>query len=238
MTYCIIARCANSGKFGIAIASHSMAAGSWCDGGLRSGTGVCVTLGFARPATNHLGMRLLMQGFTPEQALSQLLADDPNAAFRQIALLGREGPGIAHTGQRVRARAGHRTGEHHVACGDGLADERVPGIMEKAFEESRDQAFDERLLRALEQGRDACRSDGTPKERSAALIVFGSQVYSDTDLRVDLFDGAVAELRRQYEEYKPYEAYYVERGKNPRNAIPQREFADILKGKVQLKDVI
>jgi hypothetical protein len=39
----------------------------------------------------------------------------------------------------------------------------------------------------------------------------------------------VDELRRIYIDYKPSIAYYEERARSPRNAIPAMEFADMLK---------
>jgi hypothetical protein len=45
---------------------------------------------------------------------------------------------------------------------------------------------------------------------------------------VDLHDDPIAELRRIYDEYQPFAAYYLERGKHPRQAISQMEFADML----------
>ena len=45
------------------------------------------------------------------------------------------------------------------------------------------------------------------------------------NLRVDLNDHAVDELRRAFEEYELYRGYYRDRGKNPRDAIPQGDHA-------------
>jgi uncharacterized Ntn-hydrolase superfamily protein len=64
--------------------------------------------------------------------------------------------------------------------------------------------------------------------RSVALVVYGVRDYSDVDLRVDMHERPIAELRRLYDEYQPFGVYYDERAKNPREAIPQREFADML----------
>jgi uncharacterized Ntn-hydrolase superfamily protein len=70
-------------------------------------------------------------------------------------------------------------------------------------------------------------------ERSAALIVWGNRTHNEVDLRVDLHDRAIDELRRIYVDYKPSIAYYEERARNPRNAIPAMEFADMLKNQRQ-----
>ena len=43
----------------------------------------------------------------------------------------------------------------------------------------------------------------------------------------------IDELRRIYVDYKPTIAYYEERARSPRNAIPAMEFADMLKKQQQ-----
>ena len=56
------------------------------------------------------------------------------------------------------------------------------------------------------------------------MIVYGATDHAELDLRVDLHDEAVDALRRAFEEYEPYRAYYRERGINPRDAVPQDVF--------------
>ena len=58
------------------------------------------------------------------------------------------------------------------------------------------------------------------------LFVYGDHDHAELDLRVDLHDKAVDELRRAFEEYELYRGYYRERAQNPRDAIPQYEFVD------------
>ena len=61
----------------------------------------------------------------------------------------------------------------------------------------------------------------------------GKSTHDEVDLRVDMHDRAVEELRRIYVDYKPSIAYYEERARSPRNAIPAMEFADMLKTQQQ-----
>ena len=56
-------------------------------------------------------------------------------------------------------------------------------------------------------------------------MVHGRHTYSDIDLSVDLHELAIEELRRIWHEYKRYEAFYRERSRNPRDAVPQEVFA-------------
>ena len=144
--------------------------------------------------------------------------------------------GVAHTGSHVRPIRGQRIGSGFVAIGNMLASEKVLDAMVARFESNAQAEFDDRLLSALEAGRDAGGlkgSRGPLPERSVAVVVWHKQDYSEIDLRVDLQDGAIAALRAMYADYKPTAEYYEERARHPRNALPAMEFADMLKKKQQ-----
>jgi len=78
--------------------------------------------------------------------------------------------------------------------------------MAAAFEGSAAIELEERLLLALEAGRDAGGQEGG--ERSAALFVNGSHPYPLFDLRVDVSMEPTSELRKAYEWYKPLAPFY------------------------------
>jgi uncharacterized Ntn-hydrolase superfamily protein len=236
LTYSIIARCPRTGQLGIGIASYSIAIGLYCDGAVRANTGVTLTQGFPNPRNNYLAINLLAQGRTAGQALTELIGNDPDSEYRQIAIVDRESNAVAHTGAKLRKWAGHRIGKGYVAFGDALAGQQVVDALAAGFEAAPQAGLDEQLLAALEAGRDAggmAGAKGRLPERSAAMIVWGNRTYNEVDLRVDLHARAVDELRRIYVDYKPSIAYYEERARNPRNAIPAMEFADMLKNKKQ-----
>lgn len=233
MTYSVIARCARTGRLGIGIASYTMAIGAYCDAAVRPNVGATVTQGHPLPRNNRLAMSLLAQGCTPAMTMAALAANDPHHEYRQIALIDREGAALAHTGRNVRAPAGQLTGSGYVVCGTTIESEAMLDAMASAFEAASRADLEDRLLVVLEAGRDAgglMGASGPLPERSVAVIVWGRRDYSDFDLRVDMQDGAIAQLRRIYLDYKPTAEYYEERARHPRNAIPSMEFADMLKG--------
>jgi uncharacterized Ntn-hydrolase superfamily protein len=236
MSFSIIARCAASGQFGIGIASYSIAVGRYCDGAVRANTGATLTLGNPLPRNNYLAINLLAQGRTASQALSELVANDNDSAYRQIAIVDRENATVVHTGAKVRECAGHHVGNGYIAFGDTLKGPAVLDAMAVAFEKATGTGLDEQLLAALEAGRDAGGIAGSTArlpERSAAMVLWGNRTYNEVDLRVDLHEHAIAELRRIYVDYKPSVAYYEQRARSPRNAIPAMEFADMLKKQQQ-----
>jgi uncharacterized Ntn-hydrolase superfamily protein len=234
MTYSLIARCPRSGRLGIATASHTLAIGAHCDGAVRPNVGATLTQGAPLARNNRLAINALAMGATPQLALSTLGDSDEHFEYRQVAIVDREGTAVAHTGSHVRGIAAQRVGSEFAAIGCMLAAENVLDAMISGFESQREADFDERLLRALEAGRDAGGlkgAKGALAERSVAVIVWHRQDYSELDLRVDFKQGAIAELRAMYAEYKPTSAYYEERARHPRNALPAMEFADMLRKK-------
>jgi uncharacterized Ntn-hydrolase superfamily protein len=226
MTFTLLARCPRTGQVGIGIATYSICVGLYCNG-LRGNVGATMSQAFVNQGNNPLALRLLAQGYTPQRVLDDLKANDPNHEFRQIAVIDRLGRVAASTGARNRGWAGHRIGEGYVAMGNVLTGEKTVSAMAEAYEAASTLSFERRLLAAIEAGRDAGGQsgvDGHLAERSAALITYGDYDHAEIDLRVDLHDTAVEELRRAFEEYDQYRGYYKERGKDPKNAIPQYQF--------------
>jgi uncharacterized Ntn-hydrolase superfamily protein len=227
MTYTILGYCSRSGALGLGIATYSLAAGGLCPA-IRSNTGVITSQAFVNPELRGLGATLLVNGFPAGQVLEQLKAADPNIDYRQVGVLDRLGRGAAFTGTKTRPWTGHRIGDDHIVLGNVLAGEEVIRAMAGAFEGRKDAPLAERLLLGLEAGRDAggqVGGSGHLPERSAALIVHGRGDAPEIDLRVDLHEEAVDQLRRLYHEYVPYVAFHRLRWLDPASAPPQEQFA-------------
>jgi len=233
MTFTLIARCPKSGQVGIGIATYSICVGLYCNG-LAANVGATMSQAFVNQGNNPLALRLLVKGFTPVHVLKELQANDPDFEFRQIGVIDREGRVAAFSGAKNRGYSGHEVGDGYVAMGNVLAGHHVVEAMAKGYEAYASESFERRLLRAIEAGRDAggqSGNDGHLTERSAAVIVYGAHDHAEIDLRVDLHDRAVDELRRAFEEYDQYRGYYRDRGKNPKDAIPQDAFVASLRQK-------
>lgn len=227
MTYTLLARCPDTGQMGIGIATYSICVGLYCNG-LRAGVGAVMSQAFVNQGNNPLALRLLERGFAPGHVLEELKANDRDADYRQIALIDRNGEAVAYSGPRTRGWSGHRVGAGYVAMGNVLAGPAVVDAMAEAYEAAAGEGFEGRLLRAIEAGRDAggqAGNDGHLPERSAAIAVHAAHDHAELDLRVDLHDHAVEALRTAYAEYGRYRGYYRDRGRDPRSAIPQHEFA-------------
>lgn len=231
MSYCILGRCARTGRLGIAAASYSMAIGQFCDGAVRPAIGATFTIGHPRPQNNRLALNLLGQGWSPGPVAAALVENDPHEAWRHFGIIDRDGAVVVHTGSRLRAAA-QRSGPDCATFGEDLASAGMLDAMAGAFASAPMEDLDLRLLAALEAGRDAgglAGRRGRLPERSAAVVVWHLRDFNELDLRVDLHDQAVAELRRIHDDCKPTLAYYDERGRNPQNAESPIVFAQRLR---------
>jgi uncharacterized Ntn-hydrolase superfamily protein len=226
MTFSIIARCPHTGRLGLAIATFSIASGGRCEG-ILAGVGICKTQAYINRGNDTLAIELLAQGHGPAHVMQMLEQNDPDHDYRQIAILDRQGTAAAHTGSGTRPWSGHRIGAGYVAFGNVLAGPKVIDAIAAGFEAEPKAALELRLLAALEGGRNAggqMGAQGHLTERSAAIRVVADPDFPDIDVRVDLHDDAVVELRHVLEEFKRYEAFYRDRGRDPSTAVTQDEF--------------
>ncbi|MBM3648890.1 MAG: DUF1028 domain-containing protein [Alphaproteobacteria bacterium] len=233
MTYSIIGRCARTGRLGLGITTFSLAVGGRCEG-VAANVGICKTQAFPNRTNDPLAIGLLAQGHLPVRVMAMLAANDSEHDYRQIAIMDREGRIAAHTGSGTRGWSGHRIDGDCVAFGNGLVGPQVLAGLIAGFSARPDEALEHRLMRALEGGRDAGGqgdATGHRPERSAAIKVVDRVDYPEIDVRVDVHATAVEELRRVLEEFKAYEEFYRQRGRDPARAIPQDLFAKQLEAR-------
>lgn len=231
MTYSIIGRCPRTGRLGLGITTFSLAVGGRCEG-VAANVGVCKTQAFPNRTNDPLGIKLMAQGYGPTRVMAMFAANDGEHDFRQIAIMDREGRIAAHTGSGTRGWSGHKIDADCVAFGNGLVGPQVLDGLIAGFTAQPDDVLEYRLMRALEGGRDAGGqgdANSHRPERSAAIKVVDRLDYPDVDVRVDVHPAAVEELRRVLGEFKLYEEFYRERGRNPSKAIPQDVFVANLK---------
>lgn len=193
MTYSIIARCPDTGAFGGAIGTSALAVGNRC---LRvsHGRGAFLSQHRTDARLGDRGIALLGDGATAEAAIAQVVAGEPGIGWRQLAALDVEGRAAVHHGDRMYSIYTHSIGNGCVAIGNILANDRVTDAMVAAFAAAAGSVLEERLLRALEAGRDAGGEILEPLH-SAALRVTSPHGIDRCDLRVDSAAEAVAALR-------------------------------------------
>ncbi len=195
MTYSIVARDPATGELGVAVQSHWFSVGPivpWA----RAGIGAVATQSFAEAAYGPRGLDLLARGVPAAAALQRLVAADPQAASRQVAIVDAAGTAAAHTGSDCMKFAGDVQGEAVSCQANIMASARVWPAMLSAFQAVAG-SLTARLLAAL---RAAEAEGGDLRGRqSAAIIVVpaaGEPWDTVTSLRVEDHPEPLDELAR------------------------------------------
>ena len=216
MTFSIIARCAETGRFGVAVASSSIAVASRCGRWARAGVGAVATQNITDPALGQLGLDLLAEGYGAEAVLRSIVAARPFAEFRQLAVVDVNGATASYSGTKSLGLYKEKPGKDSIACGNLLANDSVPGAMIEGFERDAGKHLGERLLAGLVAGLEA--GGETAPVRSAGLYVVDRFVWPVIDLRVDWHDTPIGELQMVFAEYFPQMNDYIRRAVDPTQA--------------------
>lgn len=220
-TYSIVGRCARTGELGAAVASAVPAVGAICLF-MRSGVGAVSTQSWVNPYLAVMLLDAMAAGQTAQQALDRAMAADPAADFRQLGVIGADGPSAAWTGAECTGWCGETTGSDHGVQGNMMTGPEVLQAMSAEFARDQQIPLEERLLRALEAGQ-AVGGDKRGRQ-AAALAVIGAEDYRRVDLRVDEHPDPVVELRRVYKiasaQLAPFVAGMPRKGQLPAAAPP------------------
>ena len=212
MTFTVMARCPQTGKLGIATATRSLAVGARVPH-IAPNLGCAAIMAIADPRLGRTALRLLETGYKAPGVIEALVAADPRHEYRQLGVIDADGFAAARTGRHNRDYAGHHVRDNLIALGNVLIGEPVLDAIEGGFHRAPEAPFEERLMQALEAGRDAGGQHGG--QNSAALLVYAERAYARVDLRVDIHDEPVGELRRVWNAYAKAMDYYWLRQVDP-----------------------
>lgn len=212
MTFAIAARCAETGRLGVAISTRALAVSSRCPF-IAPGLGLVVTMQRTDPRLGPLGLNLLGLGYSAQRVLDEIAASDPGIEHRQVCVIDRDGNAAARTGKTHRVWSGAFVERGMVAMGNNLTSEKTAASMRDAWHAANGRPLEERLLCALEAGRDAGGQNGG--QHSAGLHSYDREIYPYVDLRVDEHSEPIGELRRIYDVHKPLVPYYYGRPGQP-----------------------
>jgi uncharacterized Ntn-hydrolase superfamily protein len=214
MTFSIVARCARTGQFGMAISSSSPAVAARCVH-VRAGVGAVASQNVTDPALGPLVLERLAAGMGAEEALRAVTGGRAFIDYRQLLVVDLAGAVAIHSGAQVLGVWGEAQGKDCAAGGNLLATPGIPAAMVAAFEAATGH-LGERLMQALEAGLQAGGEAGPV--RSAGLQVADRLDWPLVDLRIDWADGPVGMLRAAWEVYAPQMGSYVQRAEDPTKA--------------------
>lgn len=212
MTYSISAFCEKTQMVGVAITTSSIAVGSRCPW-VRASAGAVSTQNITDPTIGTEILDLMSQGSSAENALSVVMNDRPNASYRQVAAIDRNGNTAHFEGSDILGIHSVSNGSNCIAAGNLLSNQIVTDEMVKSFENTHELPLAERLLRSLENGLNAGGEEGP--EHSATLLVAHKYSWPLVDLRVDWSETPMSDLRDLWHLYQPQMHDYVTRAMNP-----------------------
>src|SRR5260370_1165907 len=192
MTFSIAAFCRRSGAFGCAMATSSMAAGARVLF-LDPASGLVLTQARTDPRLGSFGLARLAAGRSAAQALDDIVASTPHAAWRQLAVIDRAGGVAEFTGSEVMAPKGARVGDGAVAIGNAVAGPAVIDAILQGYESARDRPLADRLIAALEAGL-AAGGEGIPLGSAGMKVALPGVPFVPIDLRVDCSETPIADL--------------------------------------------
>jgi uncharacterized Ntn-hydrolase superfamily protein len=198
MTYSIVARDRDTGQLGVAVQSHYFCTGgavTWAE----AGVGAVATQSIVDVGYGPRGIDAMRAGAPADTVLKELVAADPMAAVRQVAMVDVTGAVATHTGPVCVAHAGHRVGDGVSVQANMMLRATVPDAMLEAYTTAHGDLA-ARLLAAL----DAAEAEGGDirgRQSAAMLIVDGKQTDRPwdariVDVRVDDHEEPLGELRR------------------------------------------
>jgi len=201
VTYSIVARDPETGRFGVAVQSHYLGVGPvvpW----LEAGVGAIATQASVSIPFGPIGLELLRAGRGASEVIAALVASDDRPEVRQVGVVDATGGAAAHTGADCILACGHLVRDGYTVQGNLLERETCWPAMAAAYDAGLAEGapFVERLVRALEA---AEREGGDVRGRqSAAIMVVSGELQSAAwrgrllDMRIEDHPDPVPELRR------------------------------------------
>lgn len=215
MTFSLVARCAETGMFGVAISSSSPAVAARC-AFARAGTGAVASQNITDPTLGPLALDLMQAGATAAQAIARIRADNAFIDYRQVLVIDAAGGTAIHSGLNALGIWAEAQGRDVASGGNLLANSGVPQAIVAGFESSTGHLGD-RLIAAMRAGVAAGGEAGPV--HSAGLRLVDKVSWPVADLRCDWTEDCPIEaLASLWDIYKPQLAAYVQRALDPRAA--------------------
>ncbi len=215
MTFSLVARCEDTGMFGLAISSSSPAVAARCSFA-RAGVGAVATQNVTDPRLGPLVLDLMQAGCSATMAMAEMSRRAEHLEYRQVLAVDSAGQSAVHSGQHSLGIWTHALADNAASGGNLLANDSVPQAIVDSFTGTRGHLGD-RLMSALRAGISAGGEAGPV--HSAGLKLVDKLSWPVADLRCDWSEHCPIEnIAAAWEIYKPQLQAYVQRAIDPREA--------------------
>ena len=215
MTFSLVARCAETGMFGVGVSSSSPCVAARC-AYARAGVGAVASQNVTDPTLGARGLDLMAMGASASEAVAILRATGTFPEYRQVLAVDRHGAAAIGSGEQILGTWAQAIAPDVAAAGNLLANDTVPQVMVDAFLRTSGPLGD-RLMTAMRAALSAGGEAGPV--RSAGMRLVDQVSWPVADLRVDWAEGCpIEDLGKVWDVYKPQMADYVTRALNPEAA--------------------
>jgi len=215
MTFSLVARCARTGMFGMAISSSSPAVAARC-AYARAGVGAVASQNITDPTLGPLTLDLMQGGMSAPEAIAEVQRRAKFIAYRQVLAVDTEGRTAIHSGPNSLGIWTQAQARDVASGGNLLANDGVPQAIVDGFLAAQGHIGD-RLIAAMRAGLSAGGEAGPV--HSAGLLIVDRVSWPVAELRCDWTEGnPIEEIATAWAVYKPQLDAYIQRALDPREA--------------------
>ena len=215
MTFSLVARCADTGMFGVAIASSSPAVAARCSY-TRAGIGAVASQNITDPRLGVMTLDYIQDGLGVDQAITRAIGDSQFTDYRQVLAIDADGNTGIHSGPHSLGIWTDAAGLDVISAGNLLANDTVPQAIVDGFLSANGHLGD-RLIAAMQSGLAAGGEAGPV--HSAGMQICDAVSWPVADLRCDWTEDCPIEaIATAWNVYKPQLNAYVQRALDPTDA--------------------
>jgi uncharacterized Ntn-hydrolase superfamily protein len=212
MTFSLVARCAETGMFGMAISSSSPAVAARC-AFARAGVGAVASQNVTDPSLGPLALDLMEGGKSAPEAIAEVQARGKFIEYRQVLAVDTEGRTAIHSGPNSLGIWTQAQGKDVASGGNLLANDGVCQAIVDGFEGAPGHLGD-RLIAAMRAGLAAGGEAGPV--HSAGLLMVDKVSWPVAELRCDWSEDCPIEaIATAWDVYKPQLNDYIQRALDP-----------------------
>jgi uncharacterized Ntn-hydrolase superfamily protein len=215
MTFSLVARCADTGMFGLAISSSSPAVAARCSFA-RAGVGAVASQNVTDPSLGPLTLDLMEQGKSAPEAIAAMTEQAKFIEYRQVLAVDTAGRTAIHSGPNSLGIWTQAQAENVASGGNLLANEGIPQAIVDGFLSAKGHIGD-RLIAAMRSGLAAGGEAGPI--HSAGMKIVDKVSWPVADLRCDWTEECPIEnIATAWDIYKPQLDAYIQRALDPSEA--------------------
>lgn len=215
MTFSLVARCAETGMFGVAISSSSPAVAARCSY-TRAGVGAVASQNITDPTLGPFALDLMQGGMSAVEAIAGVRDQGRFTEYRQVLAVDAQGRTAIHSGPNSLGIWTQAQAQNVASGGNLLANESVPQAIVDGYLAAKGHIGD-RLIAAMRTGLAAGGEAGPV--HSAGLQIADKVNWPLADLRCDWTEACPIEaIATAWDIYKPQMEAYIQRAIDPREA--------------------